>query len=460
MIRWSSSCECNEQRIETTTLTKQLLLTGGLDTSSAIASGYSTTDFFMNITILTYGSRGDVQPFLPLSIGLMNRGHKVTLAAPARFKNLIEEYKINFISLAGDPEDLSRKLNDAGYNFIKQISELMSHAVEIGADIFRQTEIASQDADLIIHTFAHAVGAHTLAREKNIPDIHIQTFPMFTPTGDYPNVTMPNFRNRFLNHLSHTLSARITFITAKIGFEQVRRKAGLPKRKLFFPFDETPLRSSTPILCAWSPTFLPPSSDFAPRVHVTGYYFFPLNESYSSPPELDSFLKNGKPPICISFGSMVNKDAKRIDEIVRKSLMQTNNRGIILSGWGSVKHESTDDLLYIESAPHDWLLPKCKMVIHHGGAGTTSAGLRAGIPNIVVPFTADQPFWGNNVYKIGAGPKPILVKHLSVERLVNAIVGAESDAVRKQAQVVGQKIRSEDGVGEAIRWIESYSLGA
>ncbi|MEM3063144.1 MAG: hypothetical protein QW303_06355, partial [Nitrososphaerota archaeon] len=154
----------------------------------------------------------------------------------------------------------------------------------------------------IIHTFAHAVGAHTLAREKNIPDIHIQTFPMFTPTGDYPNVTMPNFRNRFLNRLSHTLSARITFITAKIGFEQVRRKARLPKRKLFFPFDETPLRSSTPILCAWSPIFLPPSSDFAPRVHVTGYYFFPLESAnllaYSQEQvlALQNFLKNGNYP--------------------------------------------------------------------------------------------------------------------------------------------------------------------
>ncbi len=411
----------------------------------------------MNITILTYGSRGDVQPFVPLSVGLMNRGHNVTLAAPARFKNLVEENKIIFVPLAGDIEDLSRKLNDSGYNFIKQMNELRNHAIEIGADIFRQTEIASQNADLIIHTFAHAVGAHTLAREKNIPDIHIQTFPMFTPTGDYPNITMPNFRNRFLNRLSHMVSKKLFFLSAQIGFEQVRRKAKLPKRKLFIPFDENPLHFQTPILCAWSPSILPASTDWSyPQIHVTGYYFFPLNDSYSPSPELDSFLKAGKPPICISFGSMVNKDAKRIDEIVRESLRQTNNRGIILSGWGSVQHESTNDLLYIESAPHDWLLPKCRMIIHHGGAGTTSAGLRAGIPNIVVPFTADQPFWGGRVYAVGAGPKPILVKHLSVERLVNAIVQAESDVIRRRAQVIGQDMRGEDGVENAIRLIESY----
>ncbi|MCZ2123290.1 MAG: glycosyltransferase [Anaerolineales bacterium] len=411
----------------------------------------------MNITILTYGSRGDVQPFLPLSVELNKRGHKVTIAAPVRFKDLIEEYKINFAPLAGDPEDLSRRLNDVGFNFIKQTQAMATHAIEIGADVLRQTESACEDADLIIHTFAHAIGAHALAREKNIPDLHIQTFPMFTPTGDYPNVTMPNFGNRFINRLTHIFSAKSFFLSAKIGFEYIRRKAKLPKRKLSFPFDESPLRLPTPILCAWSPAFLPPSRDFAPRVHGTGYYFFPLNESYSPPPELESFLENDKPPICISFGSMVNKDAERIDGIVREALKRTNNRGIVLSGWGGVKHESTNELLYVESVPHDWLLPKCKTVIHHGGAGTTSAGLRAGIPTIVVPFTGDQPFWGNQICKMGVGVKPILVKNLSIDKLVEAIAEAESDSIRKQSQVAGQKIRGEDGVNVAIDLIEMYA---
>jgi len=109
----------------------------------------------MNITILTYGSRGDVQPFLPLSLGLMANGHSVKLAAPARFKQLIEEHGIQFVPLPGEPEDLSRRLNDAGYNFVKMVREMMEHAIEIGAEMLRQTEDACADADLIIHTFAH-----------------------------------------------------------------------------------------------------------------------------------------------------------------------------------------------------------------------------------------------------------------------------------------------------------------
>ena len=410
----------------------------------------------MNITILTFGSRGDVQPFLPLSLGLMSRGHNVILAAPARFKSLVEEHGITFFPLAGDPEELSRRLNDAGHNFFKLVKELMSHAVDIGAEMMRQTDEASRNADLIIHTFAHAVGAHTLAREKNIPDIHIQTFPMFTPTGDYPNISLPNLGNRFLNRLTHTASLKVTELTSSLGFEQVSRRAGLPKRKLYSPFKDSPPRPRTPILCAWSPNLVPPSNDWSPRVHVTGYYFFPDSNTYAPPNELKEFLEVGKPPVCVSFGSMVNKNAEKVDEIIRESLRQTNNRGIILSGWGSAKRESTSDLLYIESAPHDWLLPKCKILIHHGRAGTTSAVLRAGIPQVVVPFMADQPFWGSRVHAVGVAPKPIRVSQLSVERLVSVMAEAESKNILERAQLTGQMIRCEDGVGNAVAWIESY----
>lgn len=411
----------------------------------------------MNITILTYGSRGDVQPFLPLSLGLMERGHQVILAAPSRFKNLVEEHGIGFFPLAGNPEDLSRRLNDAGYNFIKQVSELTSHSVKIGAEMIRQTQNACSDADLIIHTFANAVGAHTLAREKDIPDIHIQTFPMFTPTGDYPNITMPNLGNRFLNRLTHIASIIIAELTSFLGFEQVRRRARLPQRRLFSPFRDDPPRLRTPILCAWSPVLIPPSRDWNPWVHITGYYFFPSDNSYAPPNELKKFLNSGKPPVCISFGSMVNRNVEKAEMVIRESLKRTNNRGVILSGWGSAKGESTSDLLYLESAPHDWLLPKCKILIHHGGAGTTSAGLRAGIPQVVIPFMADQPFWGSRVHAIGVGPSPIPVKKLSVNRMVGAIAEAESKVVLERAQAAGQIIRGENGVGNAVTLIESYA---
>ena len=410
----------------------------------------------MKISILTYGSRGDVQPFISLSLGLMAKGHSVKLAAPARFKNLVEKYNIRFVPLSGDPEELSRRLNDAGYNFIKLTCELMDHAIKIGSDVYHQTREASRDADLIIHTFSHVIGAHTLAREMNIPDIHIQTFPMFSPTGDYPNVTLPEFGIAPLNRLSHVISQKITWWGSRFGFEQVRRRAGLPKRKLFSPFQDDPHRPPTPILCAWSPSLIPPSSDWPPHVHITGWYFLDPDREYSPPPELQTFLDSGLPPVCISFGSMLNRDAGKIDRVVRESLMKTDNRGIILSGWSQVENQASENLLYLDSVPHDWLLPRCKMIIHHGGAGTTSAGLRAGIPAVIVPFMADQPFWGRRVHAVGAGPKPIPVKKLSLGKLTQAILEAESEAHCRRARAIGQRIRSEDGVGQAVEFIDNF----
>lgn len=411
----------------------------------------------MKITILTYGSRGDVQPFLPLSLKLLEKGHSVKLAAPSRFKNLIEEHGIEFVSLAGDPEDLSRRLNNAGHNFVRLLQELMNHAIEIGADVWTQAEQACEDVDLIIHTFTHAVSGHTLAHERNIPDIHIQTFPMFTPTGDYPNITMPHGLPRLLNRFTHHFSAKLTWWTSRVGFERVRRRAGRPKRKLYWPFDHDPLRPRTPVLCAWSPSALPSSNDWPPNVHVTGYYFFRLDNSYQPPAELLLFLERGELPICVTFGSMVNRDKERINRIVRESLKQTGNRGIILSGWSGIQESPTRDLLYLEATPHDWLLPRCKLVIHHGGAGTTAAGLRAGIPNIVIPFMGDQPFWGDRIHAIGAGPRPILVKDLSVEKLSQAILETGIESFSQRAKIIGQQIATEDGIGETVKWIEMYS---
>jgi sterol 3beta-glucosyltransferase len=260
-----------------------------------------------------------------------------------------------------------------------------------------------------------------------------------------------------LNRFTHKFSAQITWWTSRIGFERVRRRAGLAQRKLYWPFDRDSLRPPTPILCAWSPSVLPASNDWPPRVHVTGYYFFPHDHSYRPPAKLISFLERGKPPVCISFGSMVNRHKEKIDWIVREALKQTANRGIILSGWGGVQQPSSEELLYLEAAPHDWLLPRCKAVVHHGGAGTTAAGLRAGIPNIVVPFLGDQPFWGERVHAIGAGPAPIRVKSLSVEKLVRAIVEAGSESVRERAQAIGRQLRTEDGTGEAVKWIGKHS---
>ncbi|MBI5961981.1 MAG: glycosyltransferase family 1 protein [Chloroflexi bacterium] len=418
----------------------------------------TVTFYAMKITILTYGSRGDVQPFIALALGLQGNGHIVKLAAPHKFDEFVTSHGINFVPLAGDPEEISRLINNAGANPVRVVVSMWNYIFSIAPEVSRAAFSACEGADLIIHSFLFTVGGHSWAREHNIPDVSVQTFPMFAPTREFPNVSASNIPPGVLSYFSHWSATQVFWYGGNSGYGPAQRaNPDIPfPKKLYWPFDNRPSHLRTPLLFAYSPSILPRPGNWDEHIHVTGYFFL-AEESYQPPDALSNFLAAGDSPICISFGSMVNRKAEHIDQIVREALKQTNNRGIILSGWGGVKKQSSSDLLYLESVPHDWLLPRCKMVIHHGGAGTTSAGLRAGIPNVVVPFTADQPFWGNRVYAVGVGSKPILVKNLSAARLVRAIAEAESNVIRERAQVIGQRIRSENGVEDAVNLIEAYS---
>ena len=194
------------------------------------------------------------------------------------------------------------------------------------------------------------------------------------------------------------------------------------------------------------------------NIHVTGYFFLDHSENYRPPQELSDFLTAGEPPVCVTFGSMVNREADRIDQMVRAALAQTGQRGILLTGWGGRKPtEHNPDVLYLEAAPHDWLFPRCKMVVHHGGAGTTAAGLRAGVPNIVIRHGIDQLFWGRRITAIGAGPVPIDLRKLSVETLASAITQVEDPGLQARVKEIGRLVQAEDGVGEAVRLIEQHT---
>lgn len=176
-----------------------------------------------------------------------------------------------------------------------------------------------------------------------------------------------------------------------------------------------------------------------------------------SPPEpLRRFLEAGEPPVYVGFGSMPNQEPRATFDLILRALEMTGQRGVVYGGWGGLHGEaSCNRALVTEGVPHDWLFPRMKAVVHHGGAGTTAAGLRAGIPNVVVPFFADQPFWGWRVAALGAGPAPIPLQTLSAERLAAAIEQAVTDStMRARASEIGAHLQDEDGVAEAVRLIE------
>jgi UDP:flavonoid glycosyltransferase YjiC (YdhE family) len=413
----------------------------------------------MKITILTYGSRGDVQPFVALARGLQNAGHIVRLAAPHRFENFVTQHKINFIPLAGDPEKMSVYLNNAGENPIGMIKSMADYVYAIAEPVARAAFAACDDADLIIHSFLFTTGAHSLARAKNIPDVSIQTFPMFAPTRAFPNVAMSNIPAGALSYFSHWMSSQIFWHFGNMGFRRLRSKApDLVRLKLRFPFDSSNADPS-PLIFAYSPSVIPRPSDWTDKhIHISGYFFLDTDPTYQPPQAQIDFLNAGDAPICVTFGSMINRDAEQIDRIVRETLIKMNRRGIILTGWGGRKQDRHDDrLLYLESAPHDWLFPRCDMIIHHGGAGTTGAGLRSGTPAIIVPHAGDQFFWAKRAFALGVGIDLGDLKQLSVERLCAGIDRADDQTLRKRALDLARVIESEDGVASAIQVIESHA---
>jgi sterol 3beta-glucosyltransferase len=413
----------------------------------------------MHITILTYGSRGDVQPFLALAIGLQKAGHHPRLAAPARFKAFVEGYGIPFINLAGDPGIISQRLNEAGANPIRMVRAISDYIFSISGQVLEQALNACQDTELIVHSFLFTTGGHSLARKLGIPDLSVQTFPVFAPTRALPPVYAPGLKAGFLRKVFHQLTTQLFWHGGNLGFRKMQKEHP-PKYdlELRWPFLNRAQETPTPLVFAFSPRVVPRPEEWNPsQIHIPGYFFLDALETYHPSDDLVTFLRKGSPPVCITFGSMINREAARIYRTVLKAVQATHTRAIILSGWGPLDQlSSSQDIFITESVPHDWLLPQCKAVIHHGGAGTTAAGLRAGIPNLVVPFAADQPFWGTRVHELGCGPRPIPVKKLTEAQLVFALREAERLSICTRASKISQKIREEEGIGRTIKLIETF----
>jgi sterol 3beta-glucosyltransferase len=214
-------------------------------------------------------------------------------------------------------------------------------------------------------------------------------------------------------------------------------------------------RSGEPYLYGFSEHVVPRPADWPAAHRISGYWFLDQASQWEPPGALTDFLDSGPPPVYMGFGSMPGDVARNMLRLSVEAIGKTGQRAILLGGWGEAGGlESPDHILTLTSAPHDWLFPRVSAVVHHGGAGTTAAGLRAGKPTLVVPFFADQPFWGRRIHELGAGPEPVSPKELTAGRLAQAIQEAVTDAaIAARAEALGEKIRKEDGVGRAVDFI-------
>ncbi|MDO8963746.1 MAG: glycosyltransferase, partial [Coriobacteriia bacterium] len=231
----------------------------------------------------------------------------------------------------------------------------------------------------------------------------------------------------------------------------------LPRAPFFGPFSALS-RAGFPTLYGYSPSVVPVPADWSRDCHVTGYWFLDAPEGWDPPVDLAEFLAAGPAPVYVGFGSMGSKDSERTADMVLGALARSGQRGVLSSGWGGLAASDLPaDVFMVGSVPHAWLFPQMAAVVHHGGAGTTAAGLRAGVPSVVTPVMGDQGFWGQTVHRLGVGPKPIARRRLTADKLGDAIRVAASDTgMRERAAALGERIRAEDGVGAAVEVLSAW----
>jgi len=414
----------------------------------------------MQITILAPGSRGDVQPYVALGSGLKKAGHSVRFQASGDFKNLVSGQGLDFYNLGGNLQGVAEQMQsllEKG-NFLKILTSMGSTAKEMVTHATQSGLTACQGSDLIIGGLGGLFSGLALSEKMNIPMLQAFYYPL-TPTREFPNAVVPLPPVKLpglANKLTHAIAQQMIWQNYRAADNKARREIlQISPAPFFGPFGGLARQKQT-VLYGYSPDVIPPPKDWDDHIHVTGYWFLEEPAVWEPPTELVEFLQAGPPPVYIGFGSMANNKTEATTQMILQALAQSGQRGVLSIGWGGVKKASLPETVcMIDSVPFSWLFPQMAAVVHHGGAGTTSMGLWAGVPSIVTPFMGDQPFWAQQVYTLGVGPKPIPRRKLTSEKLANAIKIAVSDKdMHAKAARLGEKIRAEDGIGKAVKIIE------
>ncbi|KAH7394543.1 hypothetical protein BKA66DRAFT_303361 [Pyrenochaeta sp. MPI-SDFR-AT-0127] len=441
----------------------------------------------LNVVIQVVGSRGDVQPFVALGKVLKDTyGHRVRLATHPTFKDFVIENGLEFFSIGGDPAELmafmvknpglmpgfdTLRSGDVGKRR-KGIAEILRgtwrSCIEtgngLGVDPLKQTVeewMGIEDqlpeqlrkpfvADAIIAN-PPAFGHIHCAEKLGIP-LHMMFTMPWSPTQQFPhplaNIQSSNADATITNYISYIMVDVLTWqglgdVINKFRKESLRLDSisGIWAPAML-------ARLKVPFTYCWSPALIPKPRDWSHHISIAGFYFLNLASNYTPDPELAAFLDAGEPPVYIGFGSIVVDDPNAMTAMIFDAVKITGKRALVSKGWGGLGADELgkpEGVFMLGNCPHDWLFKRVSAVVHHGGAGTTAAGIAAGRPTVVVPFFGDQPFWGAMVSRAGAGPDPIPYKDLTAEKLAGAINEALKPESLDKAQELCNKIKQEDG---------------
>lgn len=414
----------------------------------------------MKITLATLGSRGDLQPFLALAVALHKRGHEVRLAANEPFRAAVEAELIEFRPIGGDIKEI---VGDAGraallaadrrpLASLRALRDYVGPLVREGLD--RMSD-ALAGSDVIMGQLL-APGAAAYAERHQIPYFEMGYDPI-VPTWDFAHPGgPPDVPQGALSRLTFFAAEQVFWQAFRPDVNRYREALGLNKAPFLGP-SATPVHKRPPTLLGYSEVIVPRPRDWPDHVMVTGAWMLDCPRGYKPDPALFDFITSGPAPVYIGFGSMTVPHPEAMARSLVRAVRKAKQRAVLSTGWGGLSElEGSDDVMFVGDVPHSWLFPKMAAVVHHGGPGTTAEGLRAGIPQLVVPFLSDQPFWGHHVARAGVGPKMIPIGEISADKVAAALTAMSDPAMRARAEAVGAKVRAEPGADGAARAMEQY----
>jgi len=410
----------------------------------------------MRLTMIAIGSTGDVRPYILLGKELQSRGHDVKITAFEPFRNLAEKEGMRFHAISGDVTRMMASVMKPGVTGFTYLQHFEAAMKDVAPLLLRDLQQACQDAEGIICTFFGST-AYSIAEKNHIPCVQTQFFPM-DYNSSAPIAAAPGQRlGKAWNKTTYKVGYLLISTLEKRYLTSWRKEQGMRVRKIRPRPDYSINGHTIPVLYAMSPLLFPRPANWNEHIHMTGFWTSQVKESFTPSEELQQFLAKGSEPVYIGFGSMVSGDMGETLQMVLDAVEQAGVRAIMAKGWGGedVKVKVPKQVYLADYIPHDWLFEHVSAVVHHGGAGTTAAGLRAGKPTLVIPFGGDQPFWGTRVHTLGCGPKPIKRDSLTVEKLAKALNELTSTpAYKVAAEELGSRLRQENGVAAAADVIE------
>jgi sterol 3beta-glucosyltransferase len=411
----------------------------------------------MRVLIATAGARGDVAPLTGLATAIRAAGHNVSIASNDEYEGLVAGSGLDFRALPGTHGmfDGLRWVEQSGLAAGVGIIRLLAENVRTLHKAV--LTVARQDApDVLAFAGITAIGGYHVADGLALPSMELQLMPTHTTADFPPSIVTGRSFGRLGNRVAGM--ATTTAMAALAGpAKQIRHELGLPRRGIREVFSGQPGTRRWPVFHGFSPAVVPRPADWPDGYEVTGYWWPQRPTAWRPPAELEKFLASGPPPVFFGFGDLTPDDSSGFIELAADVGREAGVRQVIQAGQAGQRRASglsPGDSIVVGDVPHDWLFPRMAALVHHGGAGTTAAGLRAGVPAVTVPVLADQPFWAARLALLGVGPAPVPRKRLSVAALAAAVRDAVAlPSYRTQAQALSSRLASEDGAAPVISWL-------